>query len=342
MAILDGLSKVERTKLKKVVQPSFVEPMLATLTDSYFSSTDWIFEHKFDGERCLVFKKNGTVTLKSRNNKTKNQEYPELVEAFEAQEADNFIVDGEIITIGKEGVSDFQVLQKRINLSTESKVQEIRKTIKISFEIFDIMYVDGYDLRAVPLLGRKKILKNLLDYHGILSFTQHITGDGISFFKKACKKHWEGLIAKKSASTYVGKRSADWLKFKCIMKQELVIGGFTDPQGSRKGFGALLVGYYRNGALQYAGKVGTGYSEAELTMLFKKLAPLETSICPFANYTEPIKGVHWVKPQLVAEFQFANWTKQNRLRVGRFKGLRDDKVAKDVVKEVPKALSGMS
>ncbi len=339
MDVFKGLSKADKEKRKKSAQPSFIKPMLATLTDTYFSSTEWIYEHKFDGERCLVVKKNGKVTLMSRNKKSKNLEYPELVKAFEEQKADNFIVDGEIITIGKEGVSDFQKLQQRINLSTESKIKEVRKKVKISLEIFDVMYADGYDIRDLTLLGRKSVLKNLLDFKGILAYTEHKTGDGVAYFKKACKIHWEGLIAKKSDSPYIGKRSTDWLKFKCIMKQELVIGGFTDPRGTRIGFGALLVGYYKDGKLHYAGKVGTGYSDDELRMLFSKLIPLETSTCYFSNYTESTEGVHWVKPELVAEFRFANWTKENRLRVGRFKGLRDDKDAKDVVKEVPKAIS---
>ncbi len=331
-------SSQELQKRRKLAEPSFVDPMLATLTDKYFSSDDWIFEHKFDGERCLVFKKNGKVTLKSRNNKIKNIAYPELVKAFEEQESDNFIIDGEIIS-KKAGLSDFQLLQKRINLTNESQIKTLEKTIKISFCIFDVMYAEGYDVRTLPLLARKKILKRLLAFNTMLVYTEHKTGDGLSFFKEACKKGWEGLIAKKSSSIYVGVRSPNWLKFKCIMKQELVIAGYTDPKGTRQGFGALLVGYYNGNKLMFAGKVGTGYTEDVLALLSKKLYPLEIKKCPFADYDDATQGIHWVKPQLVAEFRFANWTKAGRLRVGRYKGLRDDKAAKDVVREVPKAIS---
>ena len=200
------------------------------------------------------------------------------------------------------------------------------------------MYVDGYDTRELPLYARKDILKKLLTYNNILEYTEHKVGDGIPFFKQACKLKWEGLIAKRFDSEYVGKRSHDWLKFKCIMKQELVIAGYTSPKGSREYFGALLVGYYDNGKLIYAGKVGTGYSEEILEFLGKKLQKLEIKTCPFDQYDTSTKDVHWVKPILVAEFQFAQWTNAGKLRVGRYKGLRDDKAAKDVVKEIPKAI----
>lgn len=325
-------------KLKKTAQPLFIHPMLATLTKKYFSDKAWLYEHKFDGERCLVFKKNGTVTLLSRNDKKMNDIYPELVTALEKQSPDNFIIDGEIISLDKKGVSDFEMLQGRMNLRQGSKKIANQKKIPIIFCIFDLMYLDGYLITKLPLYARKDILKKLLNYNKILVYTEHKVGDGIPFFKKACKLHWEGLIAKRIDSEYVSVRSRDWLKFKCIMQQELVIGGFTNPKNSRTYFGALLVGYYQKGKLMYAGKVGTGFTQDILAMLGKKLQRLEIQKCPFAHYDEKIKNVHWVKPVLVAEFHFAQWTNAGRLRVGRYKGLRDDKDAKDVVKETPKAI----
>jgi DNA ligase D-like protein (predicted ligase) len=336
--IFSKLSPANLKKRKKVPEPDYILPMLATLTNDYFSSDNWLYEHKFDGERCLAFKKNGKVRLMSRNKKLMNTEYPELVKAFEQQTADNFVVDGEIVAVGKYGVSDFQLLQGRIHLLQKSEIQEKEKEIRIRLRIFDCMYADGYDIRSLPLYARKDILKKLLDYNKILTYTEHIIGDGVAFFKKACKIHWEGLIAKRIDGEYVGKRSPDWLKFKCIMKQELVIGGYTDPKGSRSYFGALLVGYYKDGKLMYAGKVGTGYTQEILEILGKKLKKLKRKTCPFANYDESTEGVNWVHPELVAEFRFAEWTKGGKLRVGRYKGLRDDKPAKEVVKEVPKAI----
>ena len=333
--IFDDLTAKQRDLVKKSAEPAFVPPMLAVLTKEYFSSEDWIFEHKFDGERCLAFKKNGKVSLMSRNKKEMNDEYPELVQALEKQKADNFIIDGEIVAL-EEGLSSFELLQSRINLRTYESVRQKEKEIPVLYQIFDLMYVDGYDIRALPILARKSVLEKLINFNNILHYSQHGFTEGQAFFKEACKRHWEGLIAKKNDSPYVGKRSPFWLKFKCLQGQEFVIGGYTDPQHSREHFGALLVGYFEKGKFKYAGKVGTGFSEETLAMLAEKMKPLELKKCPFVDYDGTMKGVHWLKPELVADFKFANWTNAGRLRVPRYKGLRTDKPAKDVVKEVPK------
>lgn len=322
-------------KLKKRAEPSFIPPMLATLTDHYFSSKEWIYEQKFDGERCLAFKKNGKVMLKSRNKHVINDEYPELVAALTKQAADNFIIDGEIVSLGTKGISDFQLLQGRINLRSEKGIAQKAMSVPIVYQVFDIMYCNGYDVRPLPLLERKKILKKLLSFKGIIKYSIHWPTQGLKLFKKACRADWEGLIAKRATSSYQGKRSRDWLKFKCSMEQELIIIGYTDPQGSRIQFGSLLVGYYDHKKLMYAGKVGSGYNYAVLKMLGPRLRKLEIDHCPAVNYNESQNGVHWVQPKLVAEFKFAQWTKDNKLRVPRYKGMRDDKAAKDVIKEVP-------
>jgi bifunctional non-homologous end joining protein LigD len=324
-------------KRKKEKQPSFIEPMLATLTKDYFSKNDWFYEHKFDGVRCLTFKKNGKVTLLSRNKNSMNNSYTEIVKALEEQTMDNFIIDGEIIAKEK-GISNFQMLQERINLQDFAAIEKLQKTIPVIYCIFDLMHADGYNLEHLPLFARKEMLEELLDYNKILVYTKHKVGNGITYFEKACKLKWEGLIAKDKNSIYQNKRSKSWLKFKCSEGQELVIGGYTKPRGSRANFGALLVGYYQNGELQYAGKVGTGYSFATLQDLGSKLKKLEIKKCPFVNFDISSTNIHWVKPILVGEFEFAQWTKGGKLRVGRFKGLRLDKKATLVVKEVPKEI----
>lgn len=334
--IFAGLTPELLKKRKKALQPDFIPPMLATLTDHYFSSNEWIYEHKFDGQRCLVIKRKGAVHLLSRNNRHINNEYPELARAIAAQKADNFIIDGEIVAVTNKGFSDFESLQSRINLKDSLNIKTKEKQVPIALCVFDVLYVDGYDLQNLPLLSRKEILKKLLVYNKVILYTKHTVGDGIKFFKHACKNGWEGVIAKRADSIYMQKRSRDWLKFKCIMKQELVIGGYTESQGSRSDFGALLVGYYEQSKFLYAGKVGTGYSFETLELLGKKLRALEITKCPFTNYDDSTLRVHWVRPHLVAEFQFAQWTKAGKLRVGRYKGLRTDKKAKDVVKEIPK------
>lgn len=332
--LFKNLDNGEKKKLKKTAMPSFIKPMLATLTDDYFSSKDWIYEHKFDGERCLAIKKNGVVHLMSRNEREINREYPEIAAALAADPADNFIIDGELVAVNKKGLSDFQMLQSRINLSNEEKIKERAKLVPVRYRIFDVLHAQGYDTRALPLLARKKILKQLLHFNRTLVYTTHRTPNGLTYFKQACKMGWEGLIAKRADSTYASIRSPDWLKFKCSSGQELVIAGYTKPQGSRSDFGALLVGYYKGSKLMYAGKVGTGFDQDALTLLGKKLRALEVKKCPFSNYDGRIANVHWVRPKLVADFKFAQWTAGGKLRVGRYKGLRDDKKAQDVVKEV--------
>lgn len=337
MKVFEGISKEVLDKRIKLSQPDFIAPMLATLTNKYFSSDSWFYEHKFDGERCLAFKKNGKVKLISRNNKSMNIEYPELVSALEGQIADNFIIDGEITAKASKNQSSFQLLQSRMHIKDEFEVKSKEKSIKIFYNIFDLIYLSNYDIRQLPLYARKQILKNFLFYNNILVYTDHKVRNGIEYFHEACKLGWEGLIAKKSDSLYqTGIRSQNWLKFKCIMEQELVIGGYTNPKGSRSYFGALLVGYYDHNKLIYAGKVGTGYTEQILKFLGKKLEKIRVQNSPFDNYTESKKDVNWVKPILVGEFKFAEWTNSGKLRVGRYKGLRDDKSALDVIKEIPK------
>jgi bifunctional non-homologous end joining protein LigD len=331
--IFSGLSEEVLKKRKKKNEQQFITPMLATLTENYFSSNDWMYEHKFDGVRCLAFKRKGIVQLKSRTNKIM-QEYPEIVTALSKQKADNFIIDGEIVSLNKKGISDFQMLQSRMNVRSALLLQLVKETTPLYYCIFDVLYADGYDVTALPLSARKEILRKLLSYNKTLLYSQFQIGNGVALFKKACKLGWEGIIAKHSNSAYLPVRSREWLKFKCSASQELVIGGYTEPQGAREFFGALLVGYYDHGKLMFAGKVGTGFSYETLAVLGKKLQKLEIKKCPFSNYDQINRAVHWVKPTLVAEFHFAQWTKDGKLRAGRYKGLREDKKAQDVVREV--------
>ncbi len=199
--------------------------------------------------------------------------------------------------------------------------------------LFDLLYLDRYDTRQVPLRYRKELLRKTFDYQDSLRFTEHRETEGEAYYQEACRKGWEGVIAKNGDSVYVSRRTRDWLKFKCVQRQEFVIGGYTDPQGERTGFGALLVGFYRRGKLVYAGKVGTGFDTDTLRRLGKKLAQLETVISPFAGDGLPRRSVHWVKPKLVAEIGFTEWTPGGKLRHPRFLGLREDKRPEEVVRE---------
>jgi DNA ligase D-like protein (predicted ligase) len=319
-------------KAKVAPMPRWQEPMLATLTYDYFSKADWLYECKFDGERCLTYYRPGDgVVLYSRNKQILNAVYPELVKALEACSSKKFIIDGEIIALNEQQVSSFSKLQGRIGIHNPTKA-EIERT-PVYYCVFDILYFDKYDLRWLPLIERKAILKGAIQFKKPVSYTEHKLKEGLRYYKFACSKSWEGVIAKNIYSTYQNRRSRDWLKFKCGNQQEFVIIGYTEPKGSRLGLGALLIGYYdKQGDLHYAGKVGTGFNRVTLKSLAGTLALLKQGS---SSSVEQVKenSVNWVKPELVCEVGFTEWTKDKKLRHPRYLGLRTDKDAKDVFKE---------
>jgi bifunctional non-homologous end joining protein LigD len=314
-------------------QPGWIDPELATLTQDRFSDPAWIFERKLDGERCLAFRSAGQVRLMTRNQKEDTSTYPEITQALAAQRAGDFILDGEIVAFDG-SQTRFARLQQRLGVRQPGPA--LLAEVPAYYYIFDVLWADGRDVRPVPLRERKGILRDLLTFAGSLQFTEHIDTDGEAYFRQACASGWEGVIAKRSDAPYRAGRSRDWLKFKCESGQEFVIGGFTDPRGSRTGFGALLLGYYDPGhQLVYAGKVGTGFTQRTLDSLHAKLAGLEQDRPPFDRGPLPRSGVHWVQPRLVAEVGFSEWTTAGELRHPRFQGLRDDKDPADVVREMP-------
>lgn len=327
--VLDGLSEELDNKLKRSAQPKWTQPMLATLTDERFSDPDWIYERKLDGVRCLVFSKGGNIRLMSRNKRKMNETWPDLVEELSANQSENFIADGEIVAFEGNKTS-FARLQKRIGIEDEAEARN--RHVRAYLYLFDILHLGRYDVTKLPLRERKKLLKEAVSFSDHVRYTPHRNEDGEAYLKEACNKGWEGLIAKDARAPYEHKRSKKWLKFKCVHQQELVIGGFTDPQGSRVGFGALLTGYYEDGDLKYAGKVGTGYDDELLKNLRSRLDRLERKTSPFDDEVSD-EDVHWVTPELVGEFGFTEWTRKGRLRHPRFLGLRKDKSAKDVHRE---------
>jgi bifunctional non-homologous end joining protein LigD len=314
-------------------QPGWLDPELATLTQDRFSDPGWIFERKLDGERCLAFQSGSQVRLMTRNQKEDTSTYPEITDALAAQQATDFIIDGEIVAFDG-GQTRFSLLQQRLGVRHPGP--ELRAEVPVYFYIFDVLWAGDRDVRLLPLRERKQILLGLLTFAGPLRFTEHRDTDGEAYYRQACASGWEGLIAKRADAPYRPGRTRDWLKFKCEAGQEFVIGGFTDPRGSRTGFGALLLGYYDSAhQLLYAGKVGTGFSRPTLDTLHAMLAGLEQDRPPFDSGRLPRSGVHWVRPSLVAEVGFSEWTTDGELRHPRFQGLRDDKDAADVIREMP-------
>jgi bifunctional non-homologous end joining protein LigD len=329
---LDLLDDEERALLKRSAPPRWVEPMKAILHDQPFSDSDWIYERKLDGERCLAYRTSDGVRLRSRTDKVLNNTYPELVEALESEALPEFVVDGEIVAF-RNGIPNFSRLQGRLGIADPERAR--RTGIAAYYYLFDIPHLEGHDATGLPVRTRKRVLRGALDFHGHVRFLPHRNRDGERLFTAACRRGLEGLIAKRAKSRYVGKRSSDWLKLKCSHEQELVIGGFTAPQGKRTDFGALLVGYYEDGKLSYAGKVGTGFDQRTLTDLGEQMRKLERPDPAFVDVHPIPKGTHWIEPELVGEFAFSEWTRDGRLRHPRYLGLRDDKRPGEVVRERP-------
>jgi DNA ligase D-like protein (predicted ligase) len=307
--------------------------MLATLSDRREFGEDWLLERKFDGERCIARKAGGEVRLESRTAKDLTGTYPEVRSALARQRLRDLVLDGEVVAFDAEQTS-FSRLQQRLGVTNPSAERVAANPVV--YCVFDLLELDGDDLRHLPLLERRARLTDAIRPSAALQLSEAWRDDSQKRFAQACRAGWEGLIAKRAAAPYVSGRSRDWLKLKCVWEQEFVIGGYTDPSGSRTDFGALLVGYYEDGRLRYAGKVGTGYSAATLRELGARLRKLETPESPFVDARPIPKGAHWTRSELVAQIGFAEWTNDGRLRQPRFLGLRDDKRPTDVVRERPR------
>jgi bifunctional non-homologous end joining protein LigD len=307
--------------------------MLATLTEEFPKEGKWVYEPKLDGVRALIFASGGEVRLYSRNRKPLNAAYPELVEALAPAVRGDAVLDGEVVAFDLErGVTSFSRLQQRMQL--RDPVRARRSLVEVHLYLFDCLFYEGVDLTGLPLLDRKAVLRDVVWFDDPIRFTPYKTSGGVAMLRAACQQGAEGIIAKRATGRYVSARSADWLKLKCLRRQELVIGGYTAPQGSRERLGALLVGYYDGKALHYAGKVGTGYDRKTLELLHRRLTPLHRQTSPFTEGPSPVAGdIQWVTPKLVAEIGFSEWTSAGLLRHPRYMGLRDDKPANQVRRE---------
>jgi bifunctional non-homologous end joining protein LigD len=319
---LDALSDDERALVKEAPAPTSAGAMKAVLTDARFSDPDWIFERKLDGIRCIAIRSGKRVRLLSRNDLSLNGRYPELVSALEAEACDRFVIDGEVVAFDGAQTSFARLAERG------------HRDVPVFLYVFDLLWLEGHDVRDLPLRARKRLLRDALSFEDGVRMTPYRNETGEALFEEACRKGWEGVIAKRADSPYRTTRSKDWLKFKCEKGQELVIGGFTAPKGSRTEFGALLLGYHDGDALRYAGKVGTGFDHETLRELGARLRAIARDDPPFTDADEiRERGITWVRPELVAQVAFTEWTRAGRLRHPRFLGLRDDKAAGEVVRE---------
>ncbi|MEV7138853.1 non-homologous end-joining DNA ligase [Streptomyces tauricus] len=306
-------------------------PMLATLSDRRDFPGDWVFERKLDGVRVLAVREGGRVRLLSRTGNRLDDTYPEIVEALAAQSCTDFTVDGEIVAF-LHGRTDFGRLQQRMGLTRRRDVEA--SAVDVTYCLFDLLRLEGADTTRLPLRARKSLLRRALTYRAPLRLTTHRNEGGAELLADACARGWEGLIAKRADSRYAPRRSPDWLKLKCSLEQEFVIGGYTEPGGSRAGFGALLLGHFEGEGLRYAGKVGTGFDRRTLLAL---RGALDELVLPASPFTDRVReaGAHWAEPVLVAQIAFTEWTRDGMLRHPRFLGLRYDKPAREVVRERP-------
>lgn len=315
--------------------PQNVGVMLATLIDAPFDGKEWLFEIKWDGFRAVcTVNGDGSVDLRSRNDKDLLVKFPELARVSEAFKSLPIIVDGEIVSLDENGRSSFQRLQNRIE-SQHQRPRPKREEGAITYVAFDLLFADGRDLRDEPLEERKRLLEELIVPNRGVMYSKHVVGRGKELFALAKREQLEGIIGKRRDSKYQARRSRDWVKIKAVQEQEFVIGGWTEPRGSRSDFGALLMGVYDGDDFVYVGHVGTGFNRELLESVSKKLKPLEIKACPFTTRPKSNSPAHFVKPKLVAEVKFSEWTDDGYLRAPVFLGLRDDKPAQKVIRERP-------
>jgi len=322
--------------------PRVIHPMLATLVDKPFNGQEWLYEIKWDGYRAIAFLESGSVRLVSRNQNDMTAAYPELCSLPDSVNARTAILDGEIVALDAEGRPSFSLMQQRTGVGEGGRrIRRTRDDVPVVYYVFDLLYLDGYNLMQAELEQRKELLASILAPGDLVRYSDHYVGNGIALFEAAAQRELEGIVAKRRSSPYVQKRSSDWLKVKIVKRQECVIGGYTDPRGSRENFGSVVLGLYDDqGRLIPVGQAGSGFTEESHAAMWKRLHALETKRSPFFGKVESTRRVHYLKPELVAEIRFTEWTHEGqsggmKMRAPVFQGLRFDKKAKECKLERP-------
>jgi bifunctional non-homologous end joining protein LigD len=314
--------------------PMAIQPMLASITEEPFDDPSWLFEIKWDGYRVVSFVRNGSVRLLSRNHNDLGHRYPELHDLPKIVKANSAILDGEVVVLDEKGRPSFSLMQQRTGIRAHGRQAAPRADLPIVYYVFDLIYLDGYDLRRVELVERKRLLQQILPAREIVRYSDHYSGQGTALFQVAKQKGLEGIVAKKANSCYEERRSREWLKIKITQTVDCVIGGYTDPEGARQYFGSLVLGLYDDKKqLIHVGHAGTGFNQAMLKQIFEVVKALETKTKPFTGAVDA-KKVHWVRPVRVAEVKFTEWTHETnegglKLRAPVFLGLREDKDPED-------------
>ena len=316
------LQAAELEGARKSAMPANAEPMLATLIEKPFSSTDWIFEIKWDGVRTIARVADGKVALRSRKGNDVTGQYPEMAELAECLHAPRAIVDGEIVVLDERGHSNFERLQERMHV--RKPPAHLMQQFPVTYYVFDILHCDGHDLSGVALAERKEFLRRLLHPRGAIRYADHLAEKGKELFELAKQQGLEGIVGKRADSRYANGRSTNWVKIKATRTMDAVVGGWTAPRAGRSHFGSLLLGLYDGKALRFVGHVGTGFDEKALESIGKMLAERKIAKCPFDSVPETNEDAFWVKPELVAHVRFTGITQEHRLRAPAFLGLRED------------------
>ena len=338
-----ALKVLEKTPgARKAPMPSTIHPMLATLVDKPFDNADWLFEIKWDGYRSVAFLDGGKARLVSRNQNEMTSQYPELRDLPEYVRARTAILDGEIVALDDSGRPSFSLMQQRTGISGNGRrVKASDRTVPIAYYVFDLLYLDGYDLTRVDLEKRKELLAGIIAGSGLVRYSDHHLEQGTALYEAAKQQGLEGIVAKRRNSCYEQKRSREWLKMKITRQQECVIGGYTDPRGSREHFGSIVLGLYdEKERLLHVGQAGSGFTEKTHEDMWRLLQKLKADKNPFANKVESTRRTHWVKPELVAEIKFSEWTHETdgggvKMRAPVYQGLRTDKSPRECVFERP-------
>lgn len=316
--------------------PASISPMLAESIEKPFDSPEWLFEIKWDGYRAVAFIENGTARLVSRNQNELTARYPELKDLPAAVKAKNAIIDGEVVALDSEGKPSFSLMQQRTGFRPGGKRAAAKADVPVLYYAFDLIYLDGEDWRKVPLEERKRKLASIIKPGDSLRYSDHYEAQGQALFDLAKSTKLEGIVAKHRNSCYEERRSREWLKIKIRHQIECVVGGFTEPEGSRAHFGSLVLGVYDDEKrLIHVGQAGSGFNQKSLAEIWKTLQKLETKKNPFYGEVEALRKVSWIKPELVAEIEYSEWTHGTgagsgpKLRAPVFQGLRDDKDPKE-------------
>lgn len=343
MASVPSVLKGVEGAIQRAIPP-VIRPMLATPVEKAFDDPDWLFEIKWDGYRAVAFIENGSLRLVSRNQNDLTKEFPELHDLPASLKAKNVILDGEAVALDDSGRSSFSLMQQRTGFRSGGRRVAGKPGLNIVYYVFDVLYVDGYDLRRVDLDDRKDVLQKIFVPDHRFRLSEHFPERGLALFEAAKQQGLEGILAKRRNSCYEEKRTNEWLKIKITQTVDCVIGGYTDPEGTREYFGSLVLGLYdKKGQLIHVGQAGTGFDRKALKEIWQNLHKIETPRSPFYGPVDAMH-VHWVKPQRVAEIKFTEWTHETnegglKLRAPVYLGLRTDKDPKDCKLEGQVAIS---